>query len=63
MADHPFVSHFLKFWVKIFFSYKYKHKKIDYKCCMNPEDEIQDFIEIQLCPGFYHMFAFLGPTW
>ena len=46
MADHPFVSHFLKFWVKIFFSYKCKHKKIDYKCCMNPKDESQDFIEI-----------------
>lgn len=48
MAHHPFVSHFLKFWVKIFLSYKYKHKKIDYKCCVNPKDESQDFIEIAL---------------
>ena len=44
----PLVSHFLKFWVKIFLSYKYTHKTIEYKLCMNPKEEIQDFIEIAL---------------
>lgn len=49
MACLPLVSNFLKdLGKKYFFHVNTNMKKMEYKLCMNPKDEIQDIIETAL---------------